>query len=147
MRAILLTVLPAILLLIAIGVAVLVVAAIFLGLGWVLALVFPVSTMEATVVLMFVAGVVAFYFTLSDVAQAIRSQSPFSWLAPPDNEVWEDEDDWEEPEPVPPPPAWRRSPVKWPSRTSSTTRATTKVGRNDPCPCGSGKKYKYCCGR
>jgi len=22
----------------------------------------------------------------------------------------------------------------------------TKVGRNDPCPCGSGKKYKYCCG-
>ncbi len=23
----------------------------------------------------------------------------------------------------------------------------TKVGRNDPCPCGSGKKYKNCCGR
>ncbi len=23
---------------------------------------------------------------------------------------------------------------------------TKKVGRNDPCPCGSGKKYKYCCG-
>ena len=22
-----------------------------------------------------------------------------------------------------------------------------KVGRNDPCPCGSGKKYKKCCGR
>ena len=21
----------------------------------------------------------------------------------------------------------------------------TKVGRNDPCPCGSGKKYKQCC--
>jgi SEC-C motif-containing protein len=26
-------------------------------------------------------------------------------------------------------------------------RATPKVGRNDPCPCGSGKKYKQCCGR
>lgn len=25
-------------------------------------------------------------------------------------------------------------------------RATPKVGRNDPCPCGSGKKYKKCCG-
>ena len=24
---------------------------------------------------------------------------------------------------------------------------TNKVGRNDPCPCGSGKKYKQCCGR
>ena len=22
-----------------------------------------------------------------------------------------------------------------------------KVGRNDPCPCGSGKKYKQCCGK
>ena len=25
-------------------------------------------------------------------------------------------------------------------------RQTAKVGRNDPCPCGSGKKYKKCCG-
>ena len=25
-------------------------------------------------------------------------------------------------------------------------RETPKVGRNDPCPCGSGKKYKKCCG-
>ncbi|MCK6206391.1 SEC-C domain-containing protein [Bacillus infantis] len=27
------------------------------------------------------------------------------------------------------------------------TNADAKVGRNDPCPCGSGKKYKKCCGR
>jgi len=26
-------------------------------------------------------------------------------------------------------------------------RETPKVGRNDPCPCGSGKKYKQCCGK
>ncbi|MCR5346426.1 MAG: preprotein translocase subunit SecA [Fretibacterium sp.] len=26
-------------------------------------------------------------------------------------------------------------------------RKGTKVGRNDPCPCGSGKKYKHCCGK
>jgi preprotein translocase subunit SecA len=25
-------------------------------------------------------------------------------------------------------------------------RESPKVGRNDPCPCGSGKKYKRCCG-
>ena len=24
---------------------------------------------------------------------------------------------------------------------------SNKVGRNDPCPCGSGKKYKNCCGK
>lgn len=26
-------------------------------------------------------------------------------------------------------------------------RKEAKIGRNDPCPCGSGKKYKHCCGR
>jgi preprotein translocase subunit SecA len=28
-----------------------------------------------------------------------------------------------------------------------TVVKTSRVGRNDPCPCGSGKKYKHCCGR
>ena len=26
-----------------------------------------------------------------------------------------------------------------------TKRETLKIGRNDPCPCGSGKKFKHCC--
>ena len=26
-------------------------------------------------------------------------------------------------------------------------KKVVKVGRNDPCPCGSGKKYKQCCGK
>jgi preprotein translocase subunit SecA len=26
-------------------------------------------------------------------------------------------------------------------------RTGAKIGRNDPCPCGSGKKYKKCCGQ
>jgi preprotein translocase subunit SecA len=30
---------------------------------------------------------------------------------------------------------------------SPTARTKRKVGRNEPCPCGSGKKYKRCCGR
>ena len=29
----------------------------------------------------------------------------------------------------------------------SFRRDTPKVGRNEPCPCGSGKKYKNCCGK
>lgn len=32
-------------------------------------------------------------------------------------------------------------------RTAPFEREGPKVGRNDPCPCGSGKKYKKCCGR
>jgi len=31
-------------------------------------------------------------------------------------------------------------------RTVAPVRSGPKVGRNDPCPCGSGKKYKACCG-
>jgi len=33
------------------------------------------------------------------------------------------------------------------SRTEPIRRETPKVGRNSPCPCGSGKKYKQCCGK
>ncbi|MCM8782362.1 MAG: preprotein translocase subunit SecA, partial [Candidatus Omnitrophica bacterium] len=53
-----------------------------------------------------------------------------------------------------PPPAFesadmlqmRRSPHEQESLTPYK-RETPKIGRNDPCPCGSGKKYKKCCGK
>ena len=32
-------------------------------------------------------------------------------------------------------------------KQETVRREEPKVGRNDPCPCGSGKKYKHCCGR
>ncbi len=32
-------------------------------------------------------------------------------------------------------------------KKSGTVIVGKKTGRNDPCPCGSGKKYKHCCGR
>jgi uncharacterized protein YecA (UPF0149 family) len=31
-------------------------------------------------------------------------------------------------------------------KAKTVRRQQPKVGRNDPCPCGSGKKYKKCCG-
>jgi preprotein translocase subunit SecA len=42
-----------------------------------------------------------------------------------------------------PSPAPKRAPVPVAAAASSGR----KVGRNDPCPCGSGKKYKHCCGK
>ncbi len=33
------------------------------------------------------------------------------------------------------------------TRPAAAKKPAVKVGRNDPCPCGSGKKYKNCCGR
>ncbi len=32
-------------------------------------------------------------------------------------------------------------------KKSGTVVKDKKIGRNDPCPCGSGKKYKFCCGK
>ena len=34
-----------------------------------------------------------------------------------------------------------------PRKVETIRRESPKVGRNEPCPCGSGKKYKKCCGR
>jgi predicted Zn-dependent protease len=51
--------------------------------------------------------------------------------------------------------SWRRSQgrltfsaelVPGPAVSPPVARAAPKVGRNEPCPCGSGKKYKRCCG-
>jgi uncharacterized protein YecA (UPF0149 family) len=42
--------------------------------------------------------------------------------------------------------AIRRAVEKVERRRSEATAATPGVGRNQPCPCGSGKKYKRCCG-
>jgi preprotein translocase subunit SecA len=33
------------------------------------------------------------------------------------------------------------------ARAAPAKREVAKVGRNDPCSCGSGKKYKRCCGK
>ncbi len=57
---------------------------------------------------------------------------------------------------APAPAAPARGPVARPSQSAGAVKTPdpsrpivnkNKVGRNDPCPCGSGKKYKKCCGR
>ncbi len=44
-------------------------------------------------------------------------------------------------------PADRRKELFLEQKRSGTVVKGKKIGRNDPCPCGSGKKYKHCCGR
>lgn len=55
-------------------------------------------------------------------------------MNPPLNEIEESDNDTRTSEP-------------YHNRTSEPIRIEKKVGRNDPCPCGSGKKYKKCCGK
>ena len=35
----------------------------------------------------------------------------------------------------------------FPEKVETYRREEPKVGRNDPCPCGSGRKFKKCCGK
>lgn len=44
-------------------------------------------------------------------------------------------------------PVQKPSPEHPQSKVKTVRRNGKKVGRNEPCPCGSGKKYKFCCGR
>jgi hypothetical protein len=41
----------------------------------------------------------------------------------------------------------RRKELYKEQKSSHTIVKEKKIGRNDPCPCGSGKKYKFCCGK
>lgn len=41
----------------------------------------------------------------------------------------------------------RRKELYHEQKISGTVRNEKKIGRNDPCPCQSGKKYKKCCGK
>lgn len=43
--------------------------------------------------------------------------------------------------------AERRKELYKEQKASGTVRKEKKIGRNDPCPCGSGLKYKKCCGK
>ena len=45
-----------------------------------------------------------------------------------------------------PPPQGPAGPPARPQKPRTVVRSQAKVGRNAPCPCGSGKKYKKCCG-
>ena len=41
----------------------------------------------------------------------------------------------------------KRKEIQKQYRDSVVVRNENKIGRNDPCTCGSGKKYKKCCGK
>lgn len=86
-------------------------------------------------------------FTVEEIEQAyadpatgyrpVRSEEPWGFYTPESiqkrQDRWEKEDEEAD--------AVRLDDTKY----VQTVRTTPKVGRNEPCPCGSGKKYKKCC--
>lgn len=105
-----------------------------LGFGALLAHLLPLSLYQASLLTVFTALVLVFIgFVVTLVACF-----PPGLSADMDDDDWEDEEDEEdggEPDDG-------RSLILHPA----LGREEPKVGRNSPCPCGSGKKFKNCCG-
>ena len=138
MRIVFTTLLLAILTLFAVAVAIFLLSLGFVGMGWLLSRILPLSLFEASVIAL-LSGLGLAYVIGQIISISIR---------PTYDEDWEDEEDWDEEweedeyeEPISFP-QWRRRGGEVQENTDGPV-----VGRNDPCPCGSGKKYKYCHGR
>ncbi len=100
----------------------------FVAVAWVLDRLTPLDFWQATLMTTGVGLAVLFGLT------TYMSDFPFSgeYVSDDDDEML-DEEDWEEED--------------WEDEDMEEETKWATVGRNDPCPCGSGRKYKYCHGR
>ena len=105
--------------------------ALFIGAGYIISIVLPFTFFQASVLAMGATFVVAFIITAVFVVGNIIRSSNDEDLDYDDDD--EDDEDFEE--------DYENSSVR------KFRYVKSKVGRNDPCPCGSGKKYKNCCGK
>ncbi|SER79631.1 YecA family protein [Salipaludibacillus aurantiacus] len=73
-----------------------------------------------------------YYYKLMKGTDGVEAGDPFDYdnyyMEPSDGIEWDKDDIFED--------DFRQAPVR-----------SEKVGRNEPCPCESGKKYKKCCGK
>ena len=109
--------------------------AVVLGIGALLASLLPLSLYQASLLTVFTALVLVFISFL----MSFLTRFPLGKYPGDDEDDWgdeedDDEDDWGD----------DGSPL---FLHPTVRRDEPKVGRNAPCPCGSGRKYKNCCGR
>ena len=112
-------------------------AAAFIGAGYLLSLAIPLTLFQASVIAIGATFVFAFIIYALMIANASveRRRPDYYYEEEYDEEDEEEYDDDEYNEAL----ADRLKKFK--------VIHTKKVGRNEPCPCGSGKKYKHCCGK
>jgi preprotein translocase subunit SecA len=79
---------------------------------------------------------------LEEAEQQQRRQAPPLQFQHPDAANYVDDEAVQAP-----PPGWDPNDVGGTAMAEQAVRGAPKVGRNDPCPCGSGKKYKLCHGK
>jgi energy-coupling factor transporter transmembrane protein EcfT len=120
--------------LIVVVVLIVVATAVFIGAGYLLSLILPLTLFQSSIVCIGATFVAA--FIISAITIILYYVLPFEVTNyTNDKESDKDDNDYEN--------------IEEESDNFSKRRFTVvdtkKVGRNEPCPCGSGKKYKYCC--
>jgi hypothetical protein len=126
------TALLALALLVGLGMVSFLIAVGLSGLGMLLSWIFPLTPFQGTLLHLVLFSVAIVFIGVSLLFERIRDTF---WTTAAEEDDLDEEVDFLErngrssnmQRPLPP----RREPIK--------------VGRNDPCPCGSGKKYKFCC--
>ena len=127
------TALLAFALLIGLGVVCFVIALGLAGLGLVLSWIFPLTPFQGTLLHLVLMSLALIFVGVTFLVERIKD---IFWTAPDDGEeLLSGQAEL---------PEHSRSRLGF-QDSLPTQRDHPKVGRNDPCPCGSGKKYKVCC--
>ena len=110
----------------------------FVAAGYLLSLILPVTVFQSSVLCIGATFVFAFIISAVTIVKQISDRQEYTYEDDEEYEDDEDEDEDEEKE---------KNTFDNVSHRSFTVVNKRKVGRNEPCPCGSGKKYKHCCGK
>jgi hypothetical protein len=102
------------------------------GLGVILAWIFPITPFQGTLLHLVLFSLAIVFIGVSLLFERIRDTF---WATADEEDDLDEEVDFLD----------RNGSSSKVQRPLPPRRELAKVGRNDPCPCGSGKKYKFCC--
>jgi hypothetical protein len=124
-------------------------AAAFVAAGHLLSLILPVTVFQSSVLCICATFVFAFIISAVTIVKQISDRQEYTYEDDDEYEDDDDEDDEDEEddEYVDEYVEKEKNTFDNVSHRSFTVVNKRKVGRNEPCPCGSGKKYKHCCGK
>jgi hypothetical protein len=126
------TVLLALALLIGLGLISFLISVGLSGLGMILSWIFPLTPFQGTLLHLVLFSLAIVFIGVSLIFERLRDTF---WTPADEQDDRDEEVDFLE----------RNGTSSNVQRPLPHRRELAKVGRNDPCPCGSGKKYKFCC--
>lgn len=110
----------------------------FVAAGYLLSLILPVTVFQSSVLCIGATFVFAFIISAVTIGKQIFDRRKYDKIRYTYEDEYEDDDEYVEKE---------ENTIDNVSHRRFTVVNKRKVGRNEPCPCGSGKKYKHCCGK